>query len=164
MHWEAQLSDSWRASELAVARGVFCGGPPFLLSPPQHWCLVQLFSQVPSDVAFHFPALSVLLPSPALLCFLVSQAVSAPSNLTDRFLDPQAASAPPTPASSRGLTSGAKVPVPSPHPSVSIFGDCAHSSDDLFGSHSAFQNSDLLLHSSLHLEIPPIQLIFPSSR
>ena len=49
---------------------------------------IQLFSQVPSDVAFHFPALSVLLPPPTTLCFLVSQAVSAPSNLTDQFLDP----------------------------------------------------------------------------
>ena len=38
---------------------------------------IQFFSQVPSDVAFHFPALSVLLPPPAMLCFLVSQAVSA---------------------------------------------------------------------------------------
>ena len=46
------------------------------------------------------------------------------------------------------------------NPSVSIFGDCASISDDLFGSHSAFQNSDLLLHSSLHLEIPLIWLIF----
>ena len=38
---------------------------------------IQLFSQVPADVAFHPPALSVLLPAPATLSFLVSQAVSA---------------------------------------------------------------------------------------
>ena len=106
-----------------------------------------------------------------MLCFLVSQAVSALSNLTDWFLEPpkdcpvkpdrpvprtppaQAVSVLPTPAPSWGLTSGAKVLVPSPHPRVSIFGACASSSDDLFSSRSAFQYSDLLLHSSLHLEI-----------
>ena len=41
MHWEAQLSDSWQVSELTVVWGVFYGGPPLLLSPPQHWCLVS---------------------------------------------------------------------------------------------------------------------------
>ena len=60
-----------------------------------------------------------------------------------------------------GLTSGAEVSVPSPHPGVSIFGDCARSSDGPFSSRSAFQYSNLLLHSSLHLEIPPVRLIFP---
>ena len=34
MHWESELSDSWRASELIVVWGVFYGGPPLLLSPP----------------------------------------------------------------------------------------------------------------------------------
>ena len=141
---------------------------------------IQLFCQVPSDVAFHSPALSILLPSRTRLHFLESHAISFPTNSTDHFLDPrgglfpvnltdwflvpQAVSALPTPAHSRGLTSGAEVSVPSPHSSVSVFGDCARSSDDLFGSHSALQISDLLLHSSLHLEIPPIRLIFPSSR
>ena len=67
---------------------------------------------------------------------------------------------PAPPALSRGLTSGAEVSVPSPHPGFSIFGDCAHSSDGPFSSRSAFQNSNLLLHSSLHLEIPPVCLIF----
>ena len=38
---------------------------------------IQLFCQVPSDVAFHPPALSILLPTPATLSFLVFQAVSA---------------------------------------------------------------------------------------
>ena len=38
---------------------------------------IQLFSQVPSDLAFHSPALSVLLLPPSMLAFLVSQAVSA---------------------------------------------------------------------------------------
>ena len=38
---------------------------------------IQLFSQVPSDLAFYSPAFSVLLPPPTMLCFLVSQAVSA---------------------------------------------------------------------------------------
>ena len=49
MHWEAQLSDSWWASELAVVWGVFYGGPPLLLYPPQHWRLI-------------FPADPALLP------------------------------------------------------------------------------------------------------
>ena len=48
---------------------------------------IQLFSQVPSDVAVHFLAFSVLLRPPAMICFLVSQAVSALSNLTDLFLE-----------------------------------------------------------------------------
>ena len=39
---------------------------------------IQLFSQVPSDVAFHPLALSVLHPEPDMLSFLVSQAVSDP--------------------------------------------------------------------------------------
>ena len=106
---------------------------------------VQLFSQVPSVVAFHSPALSILLPPATMHHFLVPEAVSTP----------------PTPASSQGLTSGAEVSV---HPSVLVFGDCASSSDDLFGSHSAFQISDLLLCSSLCLEIPPTRLIFPLIR
>ena len=38
---------------------------------------VQLFSQVPSVVAFHSPALSVLLPPTTTYRFLISQAVSA---------------------------------------------------------------------------------------
>ena len=99
-----------------------------------------------------------------MLCFLVSQAVSAPSILTDPFLDLSSSLCSiPSPALSWGLTSGAEVSVPIPNPSISIFGDSPHSSDDLFSSHSAFQNSDLLLHSSLHLEILLVQLIFPLS-
>ena len=144
--------------------GEYSMGPnPSLPSPTL--VQTQLFSQVPADVAFHFPALSILLPPPAMFCFLVSQAVSAPSNLTDQFLDlPSGLCSTMSPSLSWGLTSRAKVLVPIPHPSVSIFRDCANSSDDLFGSCSAFQNSDLLLHSSLHLEIPLVWLIFPSSR
>ena len=107
---------------------------------------VQIFSQVPSVMAFHSTALSMLLPPPA----------------THSFLVPQAVSTPPTPA--WGLTSRAKVFVPSPHPSVLVFGDYASSSDDVFSSHSAFQISHLLLHSSWHLVIPPTQLIFPLVR
>ena len=52
---------------------------------------VHTFSQVPSVVAFHSPALSVLLPSPAMYSFLVPQSVSTL----------------PTPAHSWGLTSRA---------------------------------------------------------
>ena len=54
IHWEALFSASWRASSLAGAQGVFCGGPPLLLSPPQHWPLV-------------FPAGPALLPG-SLFC------------------------------------------------------------------------------------------------
>ena len=36
MHWEAQLSASWRASELTVEQGLFYISPPLLVSPPQH--------------------------------------------------------------------------------------------------------------------------------
>ena len=82
MHWEAQLSESWWASELAVVLGLFYGGPPLLLYPPYTGALsllqIQLFCKVPSDVAFRSPALSVLLPPPMMLSFLDSQAVSAP--------------------------------------------------------------------------------------
>ena len=92
----------------------------------------HLFSQLPSVVAFHSPALSVLLPPPVMHCFLVPQAVSAP----------------PTPAHSLLVTNlwsrGLGVQHP---PHVSVFGDCANSSGDLFGSHSAFQISDPLLNS-----------------
>ena len=52
---------------------------------------VQTFSQVPSIVSFHSPALSLLLPPPTMHHFPVLQAVSTP----------------PTPACSQGLTSGA---------------------------------------------------------
>ena len=73
MHWEAQLSDSWQASKLAVVWGVFYGAHPFFIPLPNNGTIPnQLFSQVPSDVAFHFPTLSVLLPPPVMLCFLVS--------------------------------------------------------------------------------------------
>ena len=127
MHWEAQLSDSWQASEL------WCGVVSSTLPNTGTLSLlqIQLICQVPSDVAFHFPVLSVLPPPPATLCFLDSQALSAPpirqtdcfldpqgglfpANPTDRFLVPQAVSALPTPARSRGLTSRAEVSVPSP--------------------------------------------------
>ena len=67
------------------------GAHPFFSPLPNTGALsllqIQLFSQVPSDVAFHFPALSILFPPPTTFCFLVSQAVFAPSNLTDQFLD-----------------------------------------------------------------------------
>ena len=38
---------------------------------------IQLFSQVPSVVAFHSPALSILLPPTVMHHFLIPQAVSA---------------------------------------------------------------------------------------
>ena len=152
IHWEALLSASWWASALAVAQGVFCGSLPLLLPLPNTGALsllwVQLFSQILSVVSFHSPALSILFPPPTMHHFLVPQEVSAL----------------PTPARSWGLTTGAEVSVPSLHLSVLVFGDCASSSDDLLGSHSAFQISDLLLCSSWHLEIPLIWLIFPLIR
>ena len=51
----------------------------------------HLFSQLPSVVAFHSPALSVLFPPPMM----------------HRFLTPQAVSTLSTPARSQGLTSRA---------------------------------------------------------
>ena len=79
MHWEAQLSASWWASELTVVERVFSGGPPLLPNTGTlSFLQIQLISQAPFDVAFHTPALSVLLLPPATLYFLVSQAVSAP--------------------------------------------------------------------------------------
>ena len=84
--------------------GSILWGPTPSSLPSPTLAQTRLFSQVPSDVVFHFPALSVLLPPPVTLCFLVSQAVSAPSNLTDQFLDHppkqsllQPASPPPSP-------------------------------------------------------------------
>ena len=99
-------------------------------------------------VAFHSPALSRLLPPP----------------VRHRFLIPQAVSTLPTPAHSQGLTSEPRSLVPSPRPSISVFGVCASGSDDLCGSGSAFQISDLLLHFSQCLEIPPTRWIFPLVR
>ena len=52
---------------------------------------IQNFPQVPSVVAFHCPAVSILLFPPTMHGFLVSQTVSTP----------------PIPAHSQGLTSGA---------------------------------------------------------
>ena len=108
-----------------------------------------------------------LLPSPYRIApFTHNAPLPNPSgclhtaNLTNHLLVPQAVSTPPTPAHSWGLTSRAEVSVPSLHLNVSVFDDCASSSDDLFGPHSAFQISDLLLCSSQCLEIPPTQLIF----
>ena len=121
---------------------------------PQHWHIVSsvgsalLPALLPSVVAFHSPALSVLIPPTTMHSFLVPQAVSTLPN----------------PACSWGLTSDAVVLVPSSHLSVLVFGDCASSSDDLFGSHSDCQFSDLLLCSSQSLEIPPTLLIFPLIR
>ena len=138
--------------------------PSSLPSPAQ--VQTRLFFQVPSDVAFHFPTPRVLLPSSVTALFS-----SFPGSLCPVKLDRPVSRPPkqsllrPAPlALSRGLTSGAKDSVPSPHPGILIFGDCAYSSDGPFGSPSAFQNSNLLLHSSLHLDIPPVRLIFPPSR
>ena len=50
---------------------------PFLNTGTLSLLQIQLFSQVPSDVAFHPSALNILFPPPATLSFLVSQAVSA---------------------------------------------------------------------------------------
>ena len=61
MHWEVLLSASWQASVLSVVQGVFYGGPPLLLSPPQHWCLVSpaVPALLPGSLCYGFP-----LPSP----------------------------------------------------------------------------------------------------
>ena len=74
------MSSLWLGEYSLVAHPFFSPlsntGTLFLLQ-------IQLFSQVPSYVAFHFPTLSILLPPPKTLFFLVSQAISALSNLTD---------------------------------------------------------------------------------
>ena len=76
MLWEALLSTSWQASAHAGVRGVFYGSLPLLLPLPNSgassllW--VQTFSRVPSAVAFHSPALCVLLPPPMTYHFLVT--------------------------------------------------------------------------------------------
>ena len=136
MCWEALLCTSWWASVHAGAQGVFYGGCPSSSHLPNTGALsllqVQIFSQVPSVVAFHSPALSILLPPPS----------------THGFLVPQAVSTPPTPARSQGLTSGSQVLVPSLHLSFSAFGLCTSGSDDLCSSHSAlFSASGDLSHS-----------------
>ena len=73
MHWEAQLSDSWQASEL------WCGVVSSTLPNTGTLSLlqIQLFCQVTSDMAFCYSALSVLLPPPATFRFLDLQEVSA---------------------------------------------------------------------------------------
>ena len=112
---------------------------------------VQLFSQVPSVVAFHSLVPSILLPLP-------TTPLPSPSgcpritNPTDCFKSPRLSPhCQPQPA--LGLTSEPRSRCPAPHLSVLVFGDSASSSDDLFGSHSVFQISDLLLLSSWRLEI-----------
>ena len=98
--WQA-VSDP--AHEHGVREGGYTGKHSFLMAGGQVsslWCVeysmtahsfsstlpntgalsllrIQLFCQVPSDVAFRSPALNVLLPPPTTLCFLDSQAVSA---------------------------------------------------------------------------------------
>ena len=121
-----------------MAWGVFYGDPPLLLSPPQH-------GRRPGSSP-RFP-LMWLSPSPLLeycslplrqLCFLVSQAVSAPSNGLETSQAVSALPRPPSPgtnlwsrglgaqppprrrppALSWGLTFGGEVSVPSPNPGV----------------------------------------------
>ena len=87
MHWEAQLSASYRACKLAVVWGVFYGDPPLLLSPPQHRHRPGSSPRFPLMRLFTSPPLGYCSLPLQQLCFLVSQAVSAPSNLTDQFLD-----------------------------------------------------------------------------
>ena len=166
-----------------MAWGVFYGDPPLLLSPPQHGRRPGSSPRFPLRRLSTSPPLEYCSLPLRQLCFLVSQAVSAPSNGLETSQAVSALPRPPSPgtnlwsrglgaqppprrplAPSRGLTFGGEVSVPSPHPGVSIFGDCARSSDDPFSSRSAFQNSNLLLHSSLHLEFPLVRLIFPPSR
>ena len=159
-----------------MAWGVFYGDPPLLLSPPQHGRRPGSSPRFPLMRLSTSPPLEYCSLPLRQLCFLVSQAVSAPSNgletsqavsalprppspgtnLWSRGLGAQppsqaspgplsgtnlqrrglGAQPPPRrpPALSRGLTSGAEDSVPSPHPGVSIFGDCARSSDGPLGS------------------------------
>ena len=93
MHWESLLSASWWQVHLLGCKEYSLAAHPFSSPLPNTGTLsllwVEIFSQVPSVVAFHSAALSILLLPPMMHCFLVPQAVSTLPN----------------PAHSRGLTS-----------------------------------------------------------
>ena len=93
MHWEALLSASWQQECLLGLKEYSMVAHPLSSLLPNTGALsllrVQIFSQIPSVVAFHSPALSILLPPPTMHHFLIPQAVSTP----------------PTPVRSWGLTS-----------------------------------------------------------
>ena len=104
---------------------------------------VQIFSQIPSVVAFHSPALSVffpsthdaLLPNPSgCLCTTTTQPTTSkyprlsPHRQPNLLLpSPKGSLYTANPSLLLRLTSGAKVSVPSPHRSILVFGDCASS-------------------------------------
>ena len=78
MHWKALLLAGRQARSLGHKEYSMVARPSSPLSNTGALSLlsVQIFSQVPSVVAFHSPALSVLLLPPATHCFLILQAVS----------------------------------------------------------------------------------------
>ncbi len=96
--------------------GVFYGDPPFLLSPPQHGVQTRLFSQVPSDAAFHFPTPRVLLPSSVTALFSSLPGSLCPVKLDRPVSRPpkQSPLHPATPALSQGLTSEPRSLCPAP--------------------------------------------------
>lgn len=111
VHWEAQLSASQRACKLAVAWGVFYGDPPLLLSPPQHGRRPGSSPRFPLMWLSTSPPLEYCSLPLRQLCFLVSQAVSAPSNGLETSQAVSALPRPPSPGTnlwSRGL--GAQPP------------------------------------------------------
>lgn len=75
MHWEALLSASWQASMHLGRKGYSMAAHPSYFPFPNtgafSFLWIQTFSRVPSIVAFHSPALSVLLSPPQTQCFLV---------------------------------------------------------------------------------------------
>ena len=70
MHWEAC---SLGRKEYSMAA---CPSSPLPNTGTLSLLQVQIFSQIPSIVAFHTPALNVLLPPPRAHHFLISRAVS----------------------------------------------------------------------------------------
>ena len=148
MHWEGLLSPSWQASGLTGAQGIFYGSPLLLPSPPQHWHLVSPVGPdlLPGSLCCGFP-----LPSPWLIVPSTQDALLLSPSGCLHIANPSLL--PETNLWSLGFSA-------QPHLSPSVFGVCASGSDDLCGSHSAFQISDLLLHFFWHLEIPATRLIF----
>ena len=84
MYGEGQLSDSWQASELTVACGEYSmvahpSSSPLPTVVPFLSCRSSSSPRLPLMWLSTPQALSVLFPPPAMLGFLVPQAVSAPT-------------------------------------------------------------------------------------
>ena len=109
------------------------GGFPWLSSPPP--------LTLPSGGVCVSGRAGPPLRFPQLWC-------SSPPPVAQRPVAPQAAPTPPPPVVSPGLTSGACVSAPSPHPSFSGCGVPGGGADAPCGAHSAWLISVQLLHVS----------------